>query len=106
MPRFWLKIAAKKEYPNVKIKKLSPPFKAEFDFTDFKIFSDSINAFQPDVVFVGLTAPKQEKLIFKLLVTAMATSPSVPKIATYIAVSPAVISTGPEIVPPGRTHLD
>ena len=59
-------LRAKDEYPCVNIEMLSPPFKPQFDYNDLKNFSDSINAFQPDVVFVGLTAPKQEKLIFKL----------------------------------------
>jgi N-acetylglucosaminyldiphosphoundecaprenol N-acetyl-beta-D-mannosaminyltransferase len=59
-------LRAKDEYPCVKIEILSPPFKPQFDIHDLKSFTDSINAFHPDVVFVGLTAPKQEKLIFIL----------------------------------------
>ncbi|WP_240671688.1 WecB/TagA/CpsF family glycosyltransferase [Enterovibrio baiacu] len=55
-----------KEYSNVKVKTLSPPFKPEFSAEDITKFSQAINEFSPDVVFVGLTAPKQEKLIKKI----------------------------------------
>ena len=49
------------EYPDITIGTYSPPFKPEFDETDMQKMYDAINAFKPDVVFVGLTAPKQEK---------------------------------------------
>lgn len=52
-----------KEYSNIEVKTLSPPFKSEFGTEDINDFSLAINDFSPDVVFVGLTAPKQEKLI-------------------------------------------
>ncbi|HIF9419452.1 TPA: WecB/TagA/CpsF family glycosyltransferase [Photobacterium damselae] len=54
------------EYPNVKVKTLSPPFKDEFSQDDCNNFISSVNEFSPDVLFVGLTAPKQEKLIDKI----------------------------------------
>lgn len=54
---------AKIDYPNVKVNSLSPPFKAFFDQEDIAFFCEEINTTKPDVVFVGLTAPKQEKLI-------------------------------------------
>jgi N-acetylglucosaminyldiphosphoundecaprenol N-acetyl-beta-D-mannosaminyltransferase len=59
------KIIAKahKDFPNVKINVLSPPFKSSFEQSEIDIFANAINAHNPDVVFVGLTAPKQEKLI-------------------------------------------
>jgi N-acetylglucosaminyldiphosphoundecaprenol N-acetyl-beta-D-mannosaminyltransferase len=50
----------KKEYPNVEVGSYSPPFKSEFSDEDNKKMYKAINAFQPDVVFVGMTAPKQE----------------------------------------------
>ncbi len=58
-----IKQRGKIDYPDVKIGTLSPPFKAKFEESDIEKFAKSINAFNPDVVFVGLTAPKQEKLI-------------------------------------------
>ncbi len=52
---------AAKEYPNVKIYTYSPPFKSEFSEVENKVMIDTINAVQPDTLFVGMTAPKQEK---------------------------------------------
>lgn len=48
------------EYPDVEVGIYSPPFKPEFSDKDNQAMYDAINAFQPDVVFVGMTAPKQE----------------------------------------------
>ncbi len=52
---------AEKEYPNVKVYTNSPPYKPEFSDEDNKTMIDAVNAVQPDVLFVGMTAPKQEK---------------------------------------------
>lgn len=49
------------EYPNIKVDSYSPPFKPEFTKEDNNRMHNAINAFRPDVLFVGLTAPKQEK---------------------------------------------
>jgi N-acetylglucosaminyldiphosphoundecaprenol N-acetyl-beta-D-mannosaminyltransferase len=54
----------KKEYPNIKVGYLAPPFKPNFTAEDNNEFVKIINAFEPDVLFVGLTAPKQEKWAF------------------------------------------
>ncbi|MGY0600094.1 WecB/TagA/CpsF family glycosyltransferase [Vibrio sp. JZG10] len=51
------------EFPSVKVETLSPPYKSDFTNEDKQAFVQAINAFSPDVIFVGLTAPKQEKLI-------------------------------------------
>lgn len=51
------------EFPNIVVHTLSPPFKAEFSYDDLIQFQNDINNINPDVLFVGLTAPKQEKLI-------------------------------------------
>lgn len=53
------------EYPNVKVEAYSPPFKKVFSSEDNRMMVDTINEFQPDVVFVGMTAPKQEKWAYK-----------------------------------------
>jgi N-acetylglucosaminyldiphosphoundecaprenol N-acetyl-beta-D-mannosaminyltransferase len=57
---------AKVDFPKVQVYTLSPPFKKGFDDADLTDFSKKINDIKADVVFVGLTAPKQEKLIVKL----------------------------------------
>lgn len=52
---------AAKDYPNVAVASYSPPFKPEFSDADNDAMIAAINAFKPDVVFLGMTAPKQEK---------------------------------------------
>jgi N-acetylglucosaminyldiphosphoundecaprenol N-acetyl-beta-D-mannosaminyltransferase len=52
---------AAREYPHVVTGSVSPPFKPEFSEADNRELLDRIAAFGPDVVFVGMTAPKQEK---------------------------------------------
>lgn len=60
-----IKERAAKEYPHVAVEAFSPPFKAAFDDEDDRIMLERINTFQPDIVFVGMTAPKQEKWAHK-----------------------------------------
>jgi N-acetylglucosaminyldiphosphoundecaprenol N-acetyl-beta-D-mannosaminyltransferase len=57
------KIAARaaREYPRVTVASFSPPFKPEFSDADNRQMLDRIAAFEPDILFVGMTAPKQEK---------------------------------------------
>lgn len=50
-----------REYPRVTVGSYSPPFKPEFSPEDDRAIVGAINAFRPDVLFIGLTAPKQEK---------------------------------------------
>jgi bacterial polymer biosynthesis proteins, WecB/TagA/CpsF family len=52
---------AKREYPNVTIATYSPPYKPEFAAEDNRQMVEAVNAFKPDVLFIGMTAPKQEK---------------------------------------------
>jgi len=54
-----------KEFPNVTVGCYSPPFKEEFSEEDNQAARKAINDFVPDVLFVGLTAPKQEKWAFE-----------------------------------------
>lgn len=55
-----------KEFPNITIcGVLSPPFKAEFSADDNQHMIDQINKAKPDVLWVGMTAPKQEKWIYQ-----------------------------------------
>jgi len=53
------------EYPGIKIGTYSPPFKPIFSTQENEILLDAINQFHPDVLFVGMTAPKQEKWVFE-----------------------------------------
>lgn len=50
-----------KEYPNIEVGYYSPPFKTIFSDEDNQEMISVINAFAPDALFIGLTAPKQEK---------------------------------------------
>lgn len=56
-----MKVRALKEFPNISVASYSPPYKPEFTKEDNDLIVHAINAFEPDVLFVGLTAPKQEK---------------------------------------------
>ncbi|MDJ0978417.1 MAG: WecB/TagA/CpsF family glycosyltransferase [Erythrobacter sp.] len=50
-----------RDYPDVSVGSFSPPFKPEFSDEDNEEMIAAVNAFRPDVVFLGMTAPKQEK---------------------------------------------
>lgn len=49
------------EYPNLNIAAFSPKFKPEFTDNDTQEMITVVNQFSPDILFVGMTAPKQEK---------------------------------------------
>lgn len=51
------------EYPRVRVGCYSPPYKDEFDLSDLPVLVDEVERFCPDVLFIGLSAPKQEKLL-------------------------------------------
>ena len=48
-------------YPHLKVVTYSPPYKPEFSDDDNKAIIDAINATDPDLLWIGMTAPKQEK---------------------------------------------
>jgi N-acetylglucosaminyldiphosphoundecaprenol N-acetyl-beta-D-mannosaminyltransferase len=52
---------AAREFPNVRLCLYSPPFKPEFSAEDDEAMISAVCDFAPDVLFVGMTAPKQEK---------------------------------------------
>ena len=52
---------ADKVYPNIRIKTYSPPYKAVFSPEESQTMVDAVNAADPDLLWVGMTAPKQEK---------------------------------------------
>lgn len=49
------------EFPNITVGTFSPPYSTEFSEVENSQMLEAVNAFQPDVLFVGMTAPKQEK---------------------------------------------
>ena len=61
------KITAKvhKEFPKVQVHSYSPPFKAVFTESDNQNMLAAVNAVAPEVLFIGMTAPKQEKWAFE-----------------------------------------
>ncbi|RYF18192.1 MAG: glycosyltransferase [Flavobacteriales bacterium] len=50
-----------KEYPEIVVEYYSPSFVKKFSNEENKLMVESINNFKPDALFIGLTAPKQEK---------------------------------------------
>lgn len=48
-------------YPHLKVVTYSPPYKPEFTDEDNKAIIDAIHAANPDLLWIGMTAPKQEK---------------------------------------------
>lgn len=52
---------AKTVYPNIEIVTYSPPYKPEFTDEDNRAIVKAINDADPDLLWIGMTAPKQEK---------------------------------------------
>lgn len=52
---------AKAVYPNIEVVTYSPPYKPEFTDEDNRAIIDAINNANPDLLWIGMTAPKQEK---------------------------------------------
>lgn len=52
------------DYPNIKVETYSPPYKPVFTQQDNQGIIDAINKVKPDLLWVGMTAPKQEKWIY------------------------------------------
>ena len=49
------------EYPNLEVVTYSPPYKPEFSEADNQAIIEAINQANPDLLWIGMTAPKQEK---------------------------------------------
>ena len=56
-----IKVKAVRLYPNIRIETYSPPYKPEFTQEDNQAMIAAVNRAQPDLLWVGMTAPKQEK---------------------------------------------
>ncbi|MCM1109255.1 MAG: WecB/TagA/CpsF family glycosyltransferase [Clostridium sp.] len=52
-------------YPRLEIVTYSPPYKPEFTEADNKAIVEAVNAADPDLLWIGMTAPKQEKWTYE-----------------------------------------
>lgn len=60
-----IRVRLESEFENITASFLSPPFKANFSEEEDALMIDAINKFKPDIVFIGMTCPKQEKWSYK-----------------------------------------
>lgn len=56
-----IKRRAAVDWPNIQVETYSPPYKPEFSAEDSRAITDAINRAAPDLLWIGMTAPKQEK---------------------------------------------
>lgn len=56
---------AKTVYPNIRIETYSPPYKTEFSEEENRAIIEAINRANPDLLWIGMTAPKQEKWAYR-----------------------------------------
>jgi N-acetylglucosaminyldiphosphoundecaprenol N-acetyl-beta-D-mannosaminyltransferase len=60
-----IKLKILTEYPAIKASYYSPPFKPDFSAEENDDIISTLNSFHPDVLFIGMTAPKQEKWAYQ-----------------------------------------
>ncbi len=53
------------DYPNLEVVTYSPPYKPEFSDEDNQAMIQAINKANPDLLWIGMTAPKQEKWAYQ-----------------------------------------
>ena len=53
-----------KKYNNIEVQTYSPPFSDKFTESENRIILNNIKEFNPDLLCVGMTAPKQEKWVY------------------------------------------
>lgn len=53
------------DYPDIEVGYFSPLYKNNFSIDESKVMCEKINNFEPDILFVGMTAPKQEKWVYE-----------------------------------------
>ena len=56
---------AKTVYPNIRIETYSPPYKPEFSEEENRAIIEAINRANPDLLWIGMTAPQQEKWAYR-----------------------------------------
>ena len=49
------------DYPNIYVVTYSPPYKSEFSDEENREMINAVNTANPDLLWIGMTAPKQEK---------------------------------------------
>lgn len=54
-----------REFTNINAQYYSPPYKDSFSTSDNQTMLKLIRTYKPDVLFVGMTAPKQEKWVYE-----------------------------------------
>ena len=59
-----IKQRAAVDYPNLEVVTYSPPYKPEFSQEDNVAIVAAVNEANPDLLWIGMTAPKQEKWIY------------------------------------------
>lgn len=52
-------------YPNIRIETYSPPYKPEFSEAENREIIEAINQANPDLLWIGMTAPKQKKWAYR-----------------------------------------
>lgn len=60
-----IKERAAKDYPYLEVVTYSPPYKPVFNDDDNAAIIEAVNAANPDLLWIGMTAPKQEKWTFQ-----------------------------------------
>ena len=60
-----IKTKAAIDYPGLTVAVYSPPYKPEFNQEETDEMIKAVNTFKPDVLFVGMTCPKQEKWAYQ-----------------------------------------
>ena len=60
-----VKKRAATDYPNITVETYSPPYKPEISKEDNEAIIHAINQACPDLLWIGMTAPKQEKWAFE-----------------------------------------
>ena len=60
-----IKERAAVDYPNIEVVTYSPPYKPEFSDEENAAMVKVINEAKPDLLWIGMTAPKQEKWTYK-----------------------------------------
>jgi N-acetylglucosaminyldiphosphoundecaprenol N-acetyl-beta-D-mannosaminyltransferase len=60
-----IKTKCLKEYPGLNVGCYSPPYRSEFSEDDTREMISAVNKFRPDVLFIGITCPKQEKWAYR-----------------------------------------
>lgn len=59
-----IKRRVKVDFPNIEVETYSPPYKPEFNIEENNAIISAINKANPDLLWIGMTAPKQEKWIY------------------------------------------